>query len=68
MQEGAESASRSFKENCMQWRRPIAEVALYAQMNEFTLQGIYHFKGTRFLFFRLSSGRQIGEDEGDGVY
>ena len=43
--------------------RPIAKVALYAQMNEFTL-GIYHFKGTRFPLFRLSPGRQIGKTKG----
>lgn len=48
IQERAEFASRSFKENCLQWRQPIGEVALYAQMNEFTLQGIYHFKGNSF--------------------
>lgn len=47
----------SFEENCLQWRKPIAEVSLYAQMNELRHEE-YNFKGTRFPLALLAFTRE----------
>jgi len=54
------------RENCLQWRRPIAEVALYAQMNELQHEE-YNFKGTRFPLALLAFIGETNRGEARGM-